>query len=272
MQRINGDYLYEVGAILRQIEQIEETDQTKGSVWTIIYPARLQLDKLINDSVFSNHIKSSNMYASELLLKLEDMEIDFSKSNNWNEPINNWEIGAMKNNFRKFEATILAELKNSPLYLASSKGGFDVTCLTDTGLLIFPNDLSIKVPPAVEDAKSGARCLAFELFTSAGFHFHRCAESVLRKYFDEVAGVENRPSSRNIGDYLAKLNQLGAGDKKVIEALRGLKDLHRNPLMHPDVNLESADEALNLHAAVRAAIGYMLPSITIPHTAPTTDH
>ncbi|CDO34012.1 hypothetical protein SPHV1_100046 [Novosphingobium sp. KN65.2] len=57
---------------------------------------------------------------------------------------------------------------------------------------------------------------------------------------------------------------LKVGDPKVIEVLKGLKDLHRNPLMHPDDSIESEDEALSLYAAIRAAIGYMLDRIAGP--------
>jgi hypothetical protein len=74
-----------------------------------------------------------------------------------------------------------------------------------------------------------------------------------------------------MGDYLKKMESLGCGDAKVIDVLKSLKDLHRNPLMHPEDSLGSIDEALSLYAAVRAAIGYMLermptPSLSSPAT------
>lgn len=64
-----------------------------------------------------------------------------------------------------------------------------------------------------------------------------------------------------MGDYLKKTSDLCVGDAKVIEVLKSLKDLHRNPLMHPEEQIESMEEAISLHCAIRAAIGYMLDRI-----------
>ena len=67
--------------------------------------------------------------------------------------------------------------------------------------------------------------------------------------------------NRNIGDYLSKLKELKKGDAKVLAALKDLKDLHRNPLVHPEHSLENADEAIALLGGVQAVIIPMLKEI-----------
>jgi len=271
MLRIDGAYLYELGAKLRAILTLTEADTKKLRINHVVSPAHETLKGFLETSVFTPHIRTVRGYAAKLVSTLHELEIDFNDLDSFDEPVSGWRISHLKEEFRAFEATLLAELQNSPLYLVFSKGGFDVVCLTDAGLTLFPSDLQQKVPGAVADATAAAKCLAFELFTAAGFHLHRANEAVLRCYFDEVAGVSNRPKSRNIGDYLKKMRDLKVGDPKVLDVLQSIKDLHRNPLMHPEDEIADADEAISLYAAIRAAIGYMLtriPTAALPGPKP----
>lgn len=264
MLRIDGAYLYELGAKLRQILSLPEEDTKKIRVNYAVSPAIDALSGFLNESVFSPHIRTVRASANQLLSTLREMQIDIGNFESFDDLVEGWKIRILKDQFGTFEAILIAELQNSPLYLVFSKGGFDVACLTDAGLTLFPESLSTKVPGAVDDALAGAKCIAFEVFTAAGFHFHRANEAVLRRYFDEVAGAKHRPRSRNMGDYLKKMGELKVGDREVIDVLRSIKDLHRNPLMHPEDKIETADEALSLYAAIRAAIGYMLDRIPDP--------
>lgn len=267
MIRIDGAYLYEIGAKLRAINSLPKEDATKIKISHVVGPANHELQMFITSSVFTPHIKAVQGYTQQLQTILQDMSIDINDFDTFDHIVHGWKIGQLKEVFKKFDATLLAALQGSPLYLVFSKGGFDVSCLTDAGLSLFPEALNTKVPEAAEDAQAAAKCIAFEVFTAAGFHLHRANEAVLRRYFDDVAGPKNRPRSRNIGDYLKKMESLDVGDKRVIDVLRSLKDLHRNPLMHPEDRIADADEAISLYAAVRAAIGYMLDRIqAVPAT------
>lgn len=268
MLRVDGAYLYELGTNLRPVLSLAEQSAKKIELNYIIGPAADGLSKFINESIFTPHLRTVRNSALGLLKKIANFQIDFHRFESFDEVVDQWSVAALKREFSNFEAILLAELQNSPLYLVFSKGGFDVTCLTDDGLSLFPESLAEKVPEATADAASGAKCIAFEVFTAAGFHFHRANEAVLRKYFDVVAGEQNRPRSRNIGDYLKKMDSLSVGDPRVLDVLKSIKDLHRNPLMHPDDKIETADEAISLYAAIRAAIGYMLDRI--PGSAPVT--
>jgi hypothetical protein len=77
-----------------------------------------------------------------------------------------------------------------------------------------------------------------------------------------VTGGKARPTNRNMGDYLAALQKLDAGDPKVRSALKDLKDLHRNPLIHPEQFLESVDEAIALMNGIHAVMVHMLREIS----------
>jgi hypothetical protein len=131
----------------------------------------------------------------------------------------------------------------------------------------FPADLSPKVPEAIDDFQQATKCLAFELPTACGFHLHRGTESVLHRYWDAVTGGKDRPRNRNIGDYLAALDQQNLGDARLKSSLRDLKDLHRNPLIHPEHSLKSVDDAISLFGIVRTVVTEMLKAIPLPASA-----
>jgi hypothetical protein len=150
------------------------------------------------------------------------------------------------------------------LYLAEKVRGYNTTDLIDNGVVLFPEEIQIRVPESIADLNQATKCIAFELPTAAGFHLHRANESVLHRYYDAIADGAARPNGRNIGDYLQVMNGKPKADKRILAALRDLKDLHRNPLIHPEDSLESVDEALSLLGSVHAVIVPMLKTIPDP--------
>jgi hypothetical protein len=70
-----------------------------------------------------------------------------------------------------------------------------------------------------------------------------------------------------MGDYLNAMDQKGVGDAKVRAALKDLKDLHRNPLIHPEHSIDTADDAIALMNGVHNVVVYMLKQI--PTISPT---
>ena len=161
-----------------------------------------------------------------------------------------------------FEAVLGAELGLTPLYVVQPKAAFDTAALIEGGARCFPDDVWAKAPDAIPDIMQGTRCIAFELFSAAASHLHRANEAVLRRYWDAVTDGASRPSSRNMGDYLTEMNKKNVGDEKVRAALKDLKDLHRNPLIHPEHSLESADEAIALMN------GRFIPFVHMPKEMP----
>ena len=148
-----------------------------------------------------------------------------------------------------------------PLYLVGKKGGYNVPALIDDGALFFPAELAQKVPKAISDIKQGARCIAFELPTAAGYHFHRANEAVLRKYWDAVTGGAPRPSTPSAGIYVKQMRDKKLGDPLVLASLADLVKLRRNPLAHPDETLNSVNDAIAVMNAVHTAITEMLKEI-----------
>ena len=261
MQRINGAYLYELAEELRVLGKIEIKDAPRSTNYFELLTAKDALKGFLFASVFSGSFRTSATAANDLIIELDLIAPNIEEDIIWGEMIYGWRFNKLKGLFSRFETVLTAELQGTALYFVSAKGGYDTLVLTDHGEAIFPIELQGKVPEAVPDVKAGTRCIAFELFTAAAFHFHRANEAVLRRYFDEVAGADKRPRNNNMGDYLKKLRDLNVGDPKVIAVLQSIKDLHRNPIMHPEEQIMSAEEAISLLSAIRASIGYMIDRI-----------
>jgi hypothetical protein len=73
--------------------------------------------------------------------------------------------------------------------------------------------------------------------------------------------------SRNIGVYLNAMKQARKGDEKILASLKQMTDLHRNPLIHPEVIL-TPEEAIATLGIARSAIAAML--VVLPVPPPTT--
>jgi hypothetical protein len=258
VQPIHGYYLYTLGSQLHPVTEIPWNTATWANVFFPILRAMPALNELLHQSIYQ--VRTCRQDGLELIQAMEALKDRASKANP-DDKADAMEVWKLVDKTTKFEAVLRAELGTTPMYYVSPKNNMDVAGLISFGHLSFPGDLASKAPEAIPDAQQAAKCIAFELSTAAGFHLHRANESVLRRYFDHVAGAEHRPESRNIGDYLNKLGQLNKGDPRVRAALRDLKDLHRNPLMHPEEHIASVDDAISLMGSVRAAMSLMLKEL-----------
>jgi hypothetical protein len=261
MLRVDGAYLYKLGLNLRAINALPKEDTPRIDVLFELIQVKSALSEFVNQSLFRPGLRVIAQPAQELYVAIDAVAPDLGPDVDYSEVILAWQLNSLKTKFSSFETILIATLQTLDLYYVSQKGGFDTSVLTDNGENLFPASLVDKVPDSIADVAAATRCLAFELPTAAAFHLHRANEAVLRKYFDHLAGASHRPASGNMGEYINVLKTKKLGDPKVLDVLRGIKDLHRNPLMHPDDSIKSIDEAISLYAAIRAAIGYMLDRI-----------
>ncbi|HKN13052.1 MAG TPA: hypothetical protein VJX68_07625 [Candidatus Binatus sp.] len=79
------------------------------------------------------------------------------------------------------------------------------------------------------------------------------------KYLEAWGKKVEKASQRNWGKYTDLLKETGA-NKKVINSIDQIRELHRNPLLHPEDTLIMA-EALNLWAICCSTIQGMIADI-----------
>lgn len=264
VNKVNGFKLYGLGGALFRISLLRGKSSTQsGTSWeqshSILLIAQGALDEFLKENRFALQTSMGpGMALLETIRSHRERIQDFSLRKNELDSISCAEI---QRSHTTFINVIQYELPELPLYLVGKKGGHDTRALIEQGEAFFPDDLLKKVPTAIPDVQQGARCIAFELPTASGYHFHRANESVLRVYFDAVTNGATRPNNRSIGKYLQTMDNLNAGSASVKASLRDLASHHRNPLIHPEHSLKDVNEAIALMNAVHAVVVPMLAAI-----------
>lgn len=265
MQRISIPYLVDAIMSLEVLNTLQP-----GHRNTLIYAlfnARYVLDTILNQSVFKQNIRTSRNQGNNLINLL-----DGQLSNpHEDRTIDQFTLAAISSSYQSFRMVFLAELGVFPSYFVTQKAGYDTETLLELGSSIFPSELQLKVPECIIDANEAGKALAFELFTACGFHTFRVVESVLRRYYQSKSGEKDLPEpKRSIGGILSSMKKEEIGDPFVMAALQQIKDLHRNPLAHPQVSLNS-EEAISLIGMAHSVITFMLKDISAPITTEVSE-
>jgi hypothetical protein len=235
-----------------------------GEIFLPLASAEASLNTLITSSLFSAYLRSSQVLSRQLLSAIQSHT---GQVGDFDRELGLYDLWSVKNLYEQYKVALLAELGSFNAYFVTAKGGFDMYSLLISGELLFPLDLATKVPEAIVDVREAAKALCYEVTTACGFHIFRATESVLRKYYGHVTGGAAPPKVRNIGVYLNALKQAGKGDPKILASLKQMTDLHRNPLIHPEVVL-TLEESIATLGIARSVVTAMLA--VLPVQPPTT--
>ena len=266
MQRIDGYYLYQFGFTVHNLQNLRVergfNDPAAVPKTVALYELRNvsnALYQFLYNSIFQ--LKLTKISGGNLLTAINSLVQICEQSGDSNEKLTLAEFTLVSRNLIEFETVLKAELGGAGIFLVRSKNAMDTLTLVEAGEEAFPPSLPLKVPAAISDAKQAMSCIAFELQTAAAFHLHRANEIVLGCYWDSVSNGKARPNPPTMGKILAELVKLGLGNAKVRSALRDIKDMHRNPTIHPEKDLSDVAEAINLYGAIRSVIGFMLENV-----------
>lgn len=260
MIRISLAYPYDIGRVFYRLREVMKEGVPLSSARFALSEAEDHLAELFHPkAIYFQALRGALARANVLYEAIKKLTTDADQSRK----LDFLDVYSVTNAMDNFEPVLKAELHASDSYFVSKKGGYDTLDLIAQAEVLFPPELPDKVPEAVRDIQECGRCIAFELGTAAGFHILRANEAVLLRYWDAVTAGEARPRNRNLGNYIKKLDELGAGEEKVRATLRQIKDLHRNTLIHPE-DVLTTEEAIDLLGIIRSAISAMLKSIPAP--------
>lgn len=263
MIRISIPWIIEVFESLDAIDRFKSKDTILDS-FALLLGAQSKLEAIFDQSIYGSHLRASRDAASQLHKEITEL---LGVEEKWEDRvINEYEVFGLKEQRDKLKTVLLAELSVVPCFLVSLKDSFDVSLLVEAGSRLFPASLLVKAPETEKDAMEVGRALAFELPTACGFHTFRVTESVVRRYWDIATKGLARPKLETLGNFSAELERMQMGDIRIVEAIKQMTKLHRNPLIHPEVILTS-EEAIGIIGMARSVIGAILA--TLPD-APTT--
>lgn len=244
-----------------------ESGQDVKDIWYLLFNARQNVE-LLTQSVYNQHIRVSRQKAADLL-----REIDLIINLQDNHKLTELESWSLKNERDQFRNLFYAEVGSMPAYLVARKECYDVDVLVEFGTALFPSTLTRKAPETERDAIQAGRALAFEVATGCGFHVFRVTEAVVRRYWDKVSDGAKRPKLQTLGNYAVEMEKRKIGDDKVVESIKQMTRLHRNPIVHPDVIL-TVEEAIGIVGMARSVVGSMLsvlPDVPLTNGTPRSE-
>jgi hypothetical protein len=269
MIRISIPYAYELAKALQPLSSLTVGAKLSDIYW-MLYGAEFRLNEFVGTSVYAGALKATQAPAQQLLTAIKKLTalsgtlgatggIINAPESRTLDYMDAWTI---THGLQQFETVLSAELNVADCYLVTQKGGYDTLTLIQNAQQLFPSELTAKAPGAIPDVRAAGTALAYELGSACGFHLLRALEAVLRQYYDVAMKGKARPKNRNLGGYLKKLEDEKAGNPKVIATLQQIRDLHRNPLMHPE-DILTTDDAIALFGIVRSAVTEMLKALPV---------
>jgi hypothetical protein len=159
--------------------------------------------------------------------------------------MNSWIFWETKNALQEFRHVFSAECRNSETYFMEKKVGFDISTLLHSAEENLHESIRPSVPKlALDELREAGRCLALESYTASGFHTLRGLEVMMAAYYKAVSG--NSKEFKSWFDYVEALEELASDDSspqkhpssKVAAMLDRMRQLDRNPLMHPSDTLD----------------------------------
>lgn len=190
-------------------------------------------------------------------LKLFKIIEDFNKYHNaldasgglnfdtFDKEIPSYQFNYIENNVKEFKTVFSAEAQGLFLFSINPVSIYDTQRLIERSSDRFPPDLIETMGAEIlfEFQESG-KCLALELARASGFHALRAIELMMENYLKALE--PNSPKPKSWSAYLSRFekhsqdtSQTKRPSGKTISALDRLRHIDRNPIMHPEVKLDS---------------------------------
>lgn len=158
--------------------------------------------------------------------------------------MNSWTFWRAKKALQEFRHVFSAECRSSETYFMEKKIGFDIATLLHSADHNLHETIRPWVPvAALNELKEAGRCLALESYTASGFHTLRGLEVVMAAYYKTVS--DQPREFKSWFDYVGALEALSRDEAKVkrpspkvAAMLDRMRQLDRNPLMHPSDTLD----------------------------------
>jgi hypothetical protein len=260
LKRLNLAYFVELGSALKPLSRPPRWTEEEGdheaefSCFTLtMHEGRQILSTLLQDDVIPLAIPASRLAAQklvDLLTAIRRNEASISGADVWDVY---WQA-------RTLETLLHGELAVQSVYHFGPKRAFDTNLLIDKATALFSQEVqSLFSPDESYNIEQAGKCIAFEMPAAAGFHLIRAAESVIRRYYAAIVGIMPPVKNRNWSAYVRVLRTHG-GEPKILQAIEEIKDIHWNPVLHPEVQL-SLEEAMSLVGIVERVISAIFADI-----------
>lgn len=250
VKRVNLVEYFDLSEALYVAKKGTELESSKGiNVYVSVWSLTAKLKAFVaDDNGFSacKHVANSladaiqNWIAKNVMEDANPVAFDTAK---FEKDYYKWQYGEIATKIDAFRSVFEAECRDVDVYSVGQVSIYKTSALVSAGAGLLPTEMHSKVGIEVlEEFNNAGRCLAFSLPTACGFHALRGLELVMDSYLRSF-GVTKKMNSWN--DYIVEAKKLveatGKGRKpsaKVTTMLDRMRELDRNPLMHPRNTLD----------------------------------
>lgn len=263
MKLIDLPFFVELGAALERASSINP----KGRLWDAyfdVFGLRRVLDTLLSGE--HARLSATSHDLTQLRNAIDAFERRYfrDKDGNWSSPPEDqrdeFAISSLVTSIRQFRTVLIADLRTAAAFSVVGSGIFDVNLLVNCAHKAVPEKARAKLGADVlAELDASGKSLAFNLPTASGFHAMRAVERVIKLYLADYLATDEIEKLNNWGQYLSALEKRLGGEEspkpsqEAIALIRQIKDIYRNPVIHPERTL-SPDEASTLFHSTLAAI------------------
>jgi len=274
MQTVDLPFFVELGTVIEQAQSLDD-DGPLFDAFLALLPLRSHLKELLKGS----HVRLSA--AAHDLQELDNAIANFHKryftdeKGDWRPPDADvraeYELSSIVRMIDRLKTVLIAELRTSTSFAVTGAGIFDVSLLVNGAHKALDRSTISVVGSAVcEELDAAGKCLAFNLHTAAGFHSMRAIERVIKLYLKALLDTDAIKKLKNWGQYIDALEKIPEDAERrasdeAIALIRQIKDIYRNPVIHPDRVLDAQEATTVFHGTI-AAITRIASEIS--HTEP----
>jgi hypothetical protein len=259
VKKVNVHRFYRLANIIHPLTELPTEETTAKIHFRLFWQAKTTLSQYLAEE--SMLPPSSKRAAAVLMAQISDCGLpDDISAFKGDAKVPRYEMYTVVQRAKEFEIVLANDLPGMDTYHVYQKGIYSTPALIDFAERALLDGLTeaaknLISADVLRDFNQAGRCLAFELPTASGFHTMRSVEALLREYWTLV---KRPPEGMRPPEMATCINELRAAgeDKKVMDILDHVRDLNRNPLMHPEAFLE-LNEALRLFDIAKSAISAM---------------
>lgn len=153
------------------------------------------------------------------------------------------DLAELATSIKALQTVLQFEGPDLPIYLTSRRGMYHPNDLVDHADEHLTDEAMEYMPEQCRiDIRAAGRCLAFDVETASAFHMLRAIESALGVYYHRLTGKTFKEAgvTRNWGKYIEALREAGAIEGVIIQ-LEAIRITRRNPILHPEENVDRND-------------------------------
>lgn len=262
MDKVNLPFFYNLGSALKPLTEMVVTPQSRLDALIAGFNVRSQIQLLFDSFAALTVCRASGISVIAALDTAMRWFTETPQDKRLEQDTNaDLAFQRLVTTAREFQTVLSAELQTLAVYQVTHGGAYSVAALIEKAETIIP-EVSRKAlgtisPKTLGELNQAGRCIAFDLPTAAGFHIMRAIEVLLLAYCRAYGA---KVKGRNWNSYIKALEVMTTANPKTLAVLDQIRDLHRNPTVHPEDTL-TTDEGTSLLGIAQSVIIAMVTDI-----------